>query len=130
MAECVAEFWGSFLFFFSGIAGVSSAAIIPALTGLWQLTVVWGFGLTLAIYAVAPISGGHLNPAVSFAFALLRPTSFPMYKLGPYMLAQLLGGIMAGAFNLAIFGQAIADFEQKTGIMRGEPGSERTAMIF
>ena len=94
--ECMAEFLGTFVFIIFGICSVSTTVIMGAQQGLWQLTVVWGFGLALAIYAAGPISGGHLNPAVSFAFALLRPKSFPMYKLGPYILAQFLGAFMAG----------------------------------
>lgn len=128
--QCVAEFLGTFIFIMFGICSVSTIAIIGAQQGLWQLVVVWGFGLSLAIYATGPISGGHLNPAVSFAFALLRPKSFPMYKLGPYILAQFLGAFFAGVVNLIIYGNAINHFASSRGIVRGAPGSERTAMVF
>lgn len=113
-----------------GIGSVSAAAISGAQQGLWQVAVVWGFGVSLSIYATGPISGAHLNPSVSFAFALLRPRSFPLFKLGPYIIAQLLGSILAGLFNLLIFGQAIQLFEEENGIVRGQPGSERSAMVF
>jgi len=128
--ECAAEFFGTFIFIIFGICSVSTAAIMGAQQGLWQMVVVWGFGLSLAIYAAGPISGGHLNPAVSFAFALLRPKSFPFYKLGPYILAQVLGAFMAGVFNLLIYGNAIDYFAKQTNIARGAVGSERTAMVF
>lgn len=128
--ECMAEFLGTFVFIIFGICSVSTAAIMGAQQGLWQVVVVWGFGLSLAIYAAGPISGGHLNPAVSFAFALLRPKSFPLYKLGPYILAQVLGAFMAGVFNLLIYGNAIVYFEKQNNIIRGAVGSERSAMVF
>jgi glycerol uptake facilitator-like aquaporin len=48
----------------------------------------------------------------------------------PYWLAQLAGAIVAGLVVLAVFGSLLARFEAKEGIVRGEPGSERAAMIF
>ena len=71
-----------------------------------------------------------MNPAVSLAFALLRPDDFPMYKLGPYMMAQLLGATMSGLINLLMYNNAIEYFEKNTGIVRGSPESVRTAMVF
>jgi len=130
LAECTAEFIGTFTMVMFGICSVSAAAIIGAQSGLWQVAVVWGFGVSLSIYATGPISGAHLNPSVSFAFALLRPRSFPFYKLGPYIAAQMLGSILAGVFNLYCFGSAIRNFETDHGITPGQPGSERSAMVF
>lgn len=40
------------------------------------------------------VSGAHLNPAVTLSYALLRPTEFPLYKMAPFMLAQLIGGFI------------------------------------
>jgi len=130
LAQCVAEFWGTFFFLIFGVCSVSAAAIMGAQQGLWQVAVVWGFGVTLSIYAAGPISGAHMNPAVSLAFALLRPDDFPMYKLGPYMMAQLLGATMSGLINLLMYNNAIEYFEKNTGIVRGSPESVRTAMAF
>jgi len=128
--ECVAEFIGTFVFILFGICSVSAAAIMGAQQGLWQVAIVWGLGLALAIYATGPISGGHLNPAVSVSFALLRPKSFPILKLGPYILAQVFGAFMAGIANLVIYGNAIDYYEKENGIIRGAMGSERSAMVF
>lgn len=130
LAQCVAEFWATFFFLIFGVCSVSAAAIMGAQQGLWQVAVVWGFGVTLSIYAAGPISGAHMNPAVSFAFALLRPHEFPAYKLVPYMTAQLLGATMSGVFNLLIYNNAIVYFEEIAGITRGSPESVRTAMAF
>jgi glycerol uptake facilitator protein len=60
------------------------------------VAVVWGFGVTIAIYCSAALSGAHLNPAVSLTFALLRPDSFPRARLLPYCLAQLAGAVAPG----------------------------------
>ena len=53
-----------------------------------------GFTLMVMVYAGGRISGGHYNPAVSFA-AMLRG-ALPSAKLVPYWAAQLAGGVAAG----------------------------------
>src|SRR5919112_1348301 len=84
----VGEVLGTFLMVLFGTGSVACAVLTGALQGLWQVAVVWGFGVTIAIYCSAALSGAHLNPAVSLAFALLRPGSFPRRRLLPYWLAQ------------------------------------------
>jgi MIP family channel proteins len=101
-----------------------------AQTGLWQVAVVWGFGVTLAIYASAALSGAHLNPAVSLALALLRRTEFPPARLLPYVAAQMAGATLAGATIAALFWPFVLRFEATKGLERGQPGSELAAMIF
>jgi MIP family channel proteins len=113
-----------------GTGAVASAVLTGALVGLWQVAVVWGFGVALAIYATAALSGAHLNPAVSLAFALFRRHEFPVTRLIPYWACQLLGGILGGLTILWLFGPFIARFEAEKGIVRGSAGSELSAMVF
>ncbi len=127
---CAAEVVGTFLLVLFGTGSVAAAVMTEAQVGLWQVAVVWGFGVTLAIYATAAVSGAHLNPAVTLAFAILRPESFPRHRVLPYWGAQVAGGILAGAVVLAVFSPFIDRFEEQRGIVRGEPGSEASAMIF
>ena len=127
---CAAEVVGTFLLVLFGTGSVAAAVMTDAQVGLWQVAVVWGFGVTLAIYATAAVSGAHLNPAVTLAFAILRPESFPRQRILPYWGAQIAGGILAGAVVLAVFSPFIDRFEEQRGIVRGEPGSEASAMIF
>ena len=127
---CAAEVVGTFLLVLFGTGSVAAAVMTDAQVGLWQVAVVWGFGVTLAIYATAAVSGAHLNPAVPLAFAILRPESFPRQRILPYWGAQIAGGILAGAVVLAVFSPFIDRFEEQRGIVRGEPGSEASAMIF
>lgn len=129
-AALVGEALGTFLLVLFGTGAVACAVLTGALQGLWQVAVVWGFGVTLAIYCSAALSGAHLNPAVSLAFALLRSDRFPPARLLPYVLAQLAGAIAAGLVVLAAFGPFLARFEAREGLTRGAPGSERAAMIF
>lgn len=127
---CLAEVVGTFLLVLFGTGAVASAAITGAQVGLWQVAVVWGFGISLAIYATAAVSGAHLNPAVSLAFALLRRGEFPAFRLLPYWGSQLAGGVLGGLVILWVFGPFITRFEVENRIVRGEAGSERSAMVF
>ena len=72
LRQCVAEVIGTFLLVLFGTGAVAAAVLTGAQQGLWQVAVVWGFGVTFAIYATASVSGAHLNPAVSLAFAIFR----------------------------------------------------------
>src|SRR4029079_8005001 len=67
-AALVGEALGTFLLVLFGTGSVACAVLTGALQGLWQVAVVWGFGVTIAIYSSAGLSGAHLNPAVSLAF--------------------------------------------------------------
>ena len=129
-AAALGELLGTFLLVLFGTGSVACAVLTGALQGLWQVAVVWGFGVTIAIYCSAALSGAHLNPAVSLAFALFRPGRFPSSRLLPYWLAQLTGAILAGLVVLAVFSPFLSRFEAQEGLIRGSPGSERAAMIF
>ncbi|RKO92673.1 glycerol uptake facilitator protein [Blyttiomyces helicus] len=125
----VAEFLGTFMLVMFGIGSVSAVVLIGALTGLWEIAIVWGFGISLAIYATASVSGAHLNPALSLTMAIWHNrTGFTFTRAAGYIIAQVLGGIAAGCVNLSIYEPFITDYESRTGIIRGEAGSERSAM--
>lgn len=127
---CAAETLGTYLLVLFGTGAVAAAVFTGAQVGLWQVAAVWGFGVALAIYVTASVSGAHLNPAVSLAFAVFRHREFPVARLVPYWSAQLLGAVLAGLTVLWAFGGALTDFEARLGIARGSPGSERSAMAF
>ena len=127
---CVAEAVGTFLLVLFGIGSVAAAVLTGAQVGLWQVAVVWGFGVTLAIYATAAISGAHLNPAVSLAFAIFRHREFPVSRLGPYWASQLAGAFLAGLVIFGLFAPFIARYEAHEGLTRGAPGSQLSAMVF
>jgi MIP family channel proteins len=109
---------------------VAAAVLTAAQVGLWQVAVVWGVGVALAIYCSAAASGAHLNPAVSLAFALWRPAGFPRRRLAPYWGAQLTGAVLAGGVVAAAFWPFLLRFEASKGLVRGAPGSELSAMVF
>ena len=126
----IGETVGTYLMVMIGTSSVAAAAITGAQMGLWQVAVVWTLGVSISIYATANISGAHLNPAVTLAFAIFRREDFD-YRLIPlYWTAQLVGSIFAGLTVLGMFGPAIARFESENGIVRGAAGSQRSAMMF
>jgi aquaporin Z len=91
--QAVAEFVGTFWLVFAGCGSAVLAAAFPNV-GIGLLGVALAFGLTVVTmaYAIGHISGCHLNPAVSFG--LWAGKRFPASKLLPYIVAQVLGGIV------------------------------------
>lgn len=128
--EVGAEMVGSFILCFFGPGSVAVAVLTGEHVGLWQVASVWGFAIALAIYAVGAISGCHINPAVTLAMAVYRSRSFPAWKIAPYVLGQMVGGALAALLLLALYGPTCQVFEAENGIVRGEPGSQLSAMWF
>lgn len=101
-----AEFIGTFWLVFGGCGSAVLAAAFPDV-GIGLLGVSLAFGLTVLTmaYAVGHISGCHLNPAVSVG--LVAGNRFPAKELAPYIVAQVVGGIVgAGLLYLIASGKA------------------------
>lgn len=124
----MAEAIGTFLLVFFGTGVVHVAVFGGAFGGLGQIAVAWGIAVGLAIYATAAVSGAHLNPAVTVALAVFR--GFSWKQVGPYVASQLAGAFAAAAVLYGLFHNFIAAFESKHGLVRGEPGSQRSAMAY
>jgi aquaporin Z len=90
-----AEFLGTFWLVFGGCGSAVLAAAFPQL-GIGFAGVALAFGLTVLTmaYAVGHISGAHFNPAVSIG--LFFGKRFPGKDLLPYIIAQVIGGAVAG----------------------------------
>ena len=122
------EFTGTFLLVFFGVGAVNAAVVSGAQVGLWQVAVVWAVAVSLGIYASASLSGGHINPAITAVAAIYD--RFPLSRVGPYWLAQVLGAACASLVLYGLFAEAIIEFERQRGLLRGGPGSELSAMVF
>jgi len=126
----IAEFFGTCTLVQLGCAANCISLYGGGLQGSVQTGLAWGLSLTIAIYLSAALSGGHLNPAVSFSFALVRPADFRFRRLIPYWTAQFLGAIVAGCINLFLFHTAIDHYESKNKIVRGSQDSIQSAAAF
>jgi len=95
MKQAGAEFIGTFWLVLGGCGSAVLAAAFPGV-GIGLLGVSLAFGLTVLTmaFAIGPISGCHLNPAVSVG--LWAAGRFPANRLLPYIAAQVLGAIVAG----------------------------------
>jgi MIP family channel proteins len=97
----VAEFFGTFALVMAGCGAI----VVNALTGqLGHVGVALTFGFVIAVMVAATghLSGAHLNPAVTLAFAVSR--HFPWRETPAYICGQLAGAILAAATLFALFG--------------------------
>ena len=104
-----AEFLGTFWLVFGGCGSAVIAATFPDV-GIGLLGVSLAFGLTLLtmVYTIGPISGCHINPAVTLG--LVAGGRFPAGEVLPYVIAQVAGGIVA-AFALSVIASGKPGFD-------------------
>jgi aquaporin Z len=109
LAECIGTFW----LVLGGCGSAVLAAAFPGV-GIGLLGVSLAFGLTVLTmaFAIGHISGCHLNPAVSIG--LWAGGRFPSKDLLAYVVAQLIGGIVAGA-ALYLIASGKAGFDVSAG---------------
>ena len=113
MKKYSAEFFETFWLVLGGCGSAVLAAAFPNV-GIGLLGVSLAFGLTVLTmaFAIGHISGCHLNPAVSFG--LWAGGRFPAKELPPYIVAQVLGGIVAGGV-LYLIASGQAGFDVSAG---------------
>lgn len=92
-------FWGEvvgtmiLVLFGAGIGAGSSLKGSYAKDAGWiVVTIAWGLAVTMGVFAVGSISGAHLNPAVTIAFAING--DFPWGDVPSYIIGQLIGAIL------------------------------------
>ena len=113
MNKYIAEFFGTFWLVMGGCGSAVLAAAFPDV-GIGLLGVALAFGLTVVTmaYAIGPISGCHLNPAVSVG--LYMGGRFAGKELLPYIIAQVIGAIVAAAV-LYVIASGAPDFDVSKG---------------
>lgn len=123
----IGEFIGTFFLVLFGVGAVCVSLVVGCYPGgLWDVSIIFGLGVSFAIYAVAVSSGGHVNPAATVAFATYR--GFPWSKVPGYIISQIGGGFLGSAVLYFFYSPFIAKFEVAKQIVRGELGSELSAM--
>lgn len=129
IGECfVAELIGTFILIFFGCGAVHAAVLHGAQSGLWQVAIVWGIAIMLAIYSIGNISGAHINPAITLMMYCWN--GFEREKIGPYIGAQFSGAFLAAGALFLMFSPKLAAVEELKGVVRGQPGSEITASCY
>lgn len=124
----IGEFIGTFLLVLFGCGSVAVSVLFSSHQGLFQIAMVWGIGVTLAIFVTRNLSCAHLNPAVTIAMAAsgrMKKGLVPSYIVG-----QLLGAFIAALMIFMIFNPSIVAYEQNNDIIRGTPSSVATAKMF
>jgi glycerol uptake facilitator protein len=108
--EFMAEFFGTMVLILLGCGSVAMVVLfgsnppVPGEVvkgGYTNICLGWGLAVTFGIYVSGSISGAHLNPAVTLAFAATKRT--PWSKVPHYILAQFLGAFVAAALVFADF---------------------------
>jgi len=115
MRTYLAEAIGTFALIFIGIAAIHNA-------GDSLLTVAFAHGLAIAVMvsATGSISGGHLNPAVTFGAWVGGKIS--LVETGKYWVAQCFGATLAGLLAYALFGQGV--------VILGTPSLQKSITCF
>ncbi|MET8277183.1 MIP family channel protein [Streptomyces sp. NPDC079189] len=142
LGECLAEFLGMFVLISFGL-GVAAMAVAALPTsgrttgpttnftsiGDWAMPVMgWGLAVTFGIYVAGGVSGAHLNPAVTLAFAVRR--RFPWIKVIPFMCAQVVGAFAGAALVYAVYHDAISAFDQASKLPKTNGHTLASLSIF
>jgi aquaporin Z len=126
-----AELFGTFVLVF---AGIGAAVMAGSQVGIVGIALAFGLSLMAMAFALGPISGCHINPAVSFAMFLSKRMSFG--EMVGYWIAQAIGAIVAAAIVLYIakggphgYDAAVAGFAAN-GYADHSPGQYGMAACF
>lgn len=99
------EVIGTFLMCFLGIGSVATATLFQAHTGPFQVGIVWGLAIAIAIYATRNLSCAHFNPAVTFAMCISKRCSWKNFPV--YILGQFIGAILAASALWVFFADSV-----------------------
>jgi len=142
LGDLMAEFLGTMtlIAFGDGVVAMAVAALnqsgraqspstIFLASGDWLLiTWGWAMAVTFGVYVAGGITGAHINPAVTFAFAVRG--EHPWGKVLPYWGAQILGAFVGAALVFLVYHDAIGSYESVNHVTRGDLNSVVTFSIF
>lgn len=101
MKKYLSEFIGTFILLFTGTGAVVVNLQTGGALGLNGIAAVWGFVIIALIYAFGDISGTHLNPAVTIAFAVDK--RFEWKEVPAYLTAQFAGALAGSSLLKVLF---------------------------
>ncbi|MBM9467021.1 MIP/aquaporin family protein [Nakamurella leprariae] len=108
--QVIAEFVGTAILVFFA---VGSAVFGLDRIGAWGVALAFGFVLLALAYSIGPVSGCHVNPAVTLGVLLRKGVSAA--EAGAYVVAQLLGAILGAALIKLVLG--VGDVTDQTGAL-------------
>lgn len=97
----LAEGLAAFALIFAGCGAIVADATYGGALGVVGVALVFGLIIMVMVYATGHLSGAHINPAVTLAFALTR--HFPAREAASYIAAQVVGAILGALLLLAIW---------------------------
>lgn len=126
--ELIAEFLGTMVLILLGDGAVALALgagngvfnTNPLFNNWMVVALGWGLAVTFGVYVAGAVSGAHINPAVTLAFALRR--KFPWWKVVPYWAAQIVGAYVGAAIVYFNYSGLFSAYESKFHIIRGVTG--------
>ncbi len=104
LRPALAELVGTFIFFFIGAGSIVTDSYTHGAVGLIGIALAHGLMLSIMVSAFGPISGGHFNPAVTIGLWVAGKVNQSTVFI--YIIAQLIGGSLAGFLLRGIFPEA------------------------
>lgn len=109
--EILAEMFGTFILILLGDGVVAHVGLAPRLAAPaynWNTIVFgWAFAVMVAVYVAGGVTGAHINPAVTLGLAVKR--GFPWSKVGPYILAQMVGAFLGAAAVYLVYMEGLQE---------------------
>ena len=105
--ECLSEVIGTAILLFFGAGVVANSVQVGADIGWWELCLLWGLGVTMAVYITGGVSGAHINPAVTVGLASVG--DFPWKKVIPFIISQVIGAFIGAAGAYFIYAEQFAE---------------------
>ncbi|HWR39465.1 MAG TPA: aquaporin [Patescibacteria group bacterium] len=127
-SKYLAEFIGTYILCFFGLGAVFVAVYVGAFKDLLPVMWLWAFAVVLAVYVGATVSGAHYNPSVTIALAVWK--GFPWKQVVPFIVSQTVGAFFAALTLWVLFQGFAAPFEAANHLVRGQFGSQLSAMVF
>ncbi|VDO87758.1 unnamed protein product [Heligmosomoides polygyrus] len=126
LRNALSEFFGTAMLLFIGIGIVMQFILSGEKLNTWiQINVGWGLAIAFTVYSCSKTSGGHFNPAVSFAMLTLGKLSAKDFLV--YCVVQTAGAFIGAA---GAFGIYYDQFVNYAGNVRAIAGDKATAACF
>jgi len=129
--ELIAELFGTFILILLGDGVVANVGLAPRVAGPgynWPtIAFGWAFAVVIAVFVVGGVTGAHINPAVTIALAVKR--GFPWAKVGPYIIAQVIGAFLGALAVYLVYRDGLVSAGMPNVWATG-PGSTFDAAVF